>query len=189
MSLPHRVINTITTNLFHQFFTQLHKSAVHQVALTVLPGCPPLDDIERDISLVFTNSHPVFHYQRPMTPEMVEIGGIHCKEAKPLPTVSSCASFPVRLDGKRIDSDRVRVSGSAVFMTGFIFSSWIVRGIGSGGVCGGSRAGIHHVRGGIGHPDERYAAGDAGCFHPSLQSVTAARHLAVERQPATPSPR
>jgi len=88
MTLPQRVINTVSLFFFDQFFTQRHKTPVRSVAQTVLPNCPPLDDIEKEMSLVFYNSHPIFHYTRTMTPEMIEIGGIHCKPATSLAPVS-----------------------------------------------------------------------------------------------------
>ena len=87
MSLPQRIINTVSTFMVDQFFRQQQKSPIHAVVKTVLPNCPPMDDIEKEISLVLTNSHPIFHYPRTMTPEMIEIGGIHCKPANPLPPV------------------------------------------------------------------------------------------------------
>merc|ERR1712136_244946 len=85
MSLPQRIINTVSTFMVDHFFRQQQKSPIHAVVKTVLPHCPPMDDIEKEISLVLTNSHPIFHYPRTMTPEMIEIGGIHCKPANPLP--------------------------------------------------------------------------------------------------------
>merc|ERR1712136_467878 len=87
MSLPQRIINTVSTFMVDHFFRQQQKSPIHAVVKTVLPNCPPMDDIEKEISLVPTNSHPIFHYPRTMTPEMIEIGGIHCKPANPLPPV------------------------------------------------------------------------------------------------------
>jgi len=85
MTLMQRVLNTLTIFGLEKGFGGFSKSSVYSVIQTVLPDCPPLDDIEKEVSLVFTNSHPVFHYPRTMTPEMIEIGGIHCKPAKPLP--------------------------------------------------------------------------------------------------------
>jgi len=88
MNLPQRVLNTVSAFATKMLFSGLHKTTIHSVAKTVLPNCPPLDDIEKEISLVFTNSHPIFHYPRAKTPEMIEIGGIHCRTPQPLPLVS-----------------------------------------------------------------------------------------------------
>ena len=87
MSLTQRVVNTVSLKIFEQLFSQRHKSSVRALVEKILPGCPALDDIERETRLVFTNSHPIFHYARPMTPEMVEIGAVHCTPARPLPPV------------------------------------------------------------------------------------------------------
>jgi len=87
MNLPQRVLNTVSAFATKMLFSGLHKTTIHSVAKTVLPNCPPLDDIEKEISLVFTNSHPIFHYPRAKTPEMIEIGGIHCRTPQPLPLV------------------------------------------------------------------------------------------------------
>ena len=88
MSLPQRIINTVAIFFTEQLFLQWSKSSIYDIVKKVLPDCPPLDDIEKETSLIFANTNPVFSYRRPMTPEMVEIGGIHCTPAKPLPPVS-----------------------------------------------------------------------------------------------------
>jgi len=85
MSLPQRIINTVAIFFTEQLFLQWSKSSIYDIVKKVLPDCPPLDDIEKETSLIFANTNPVFSYRRPMTPEMVEIGGIHCTPAKPLP--------------------------------------------------------------------------------------------------------
>ena len=87
MTLSQRILNILNVEILDHFFFQRPKPTVRAIVQTLLPDCPPLDDIEKEVSLVFTNSHPVFHYPRTMTPEMIEIGGIHCKPAKPLPPV------------------------------------------------------------------------------------------------------
>lgn len=49
---------------------------------------PPLMEmIERNISMVFLNSHSVISDAKPLVPSMVEIGGFHIEDPKPLPKV------------------------------------------------------------------------------------------------------
>merc|ERR1712136_669356 len=84
MNLVQRVVNTVSIEMSMVMFTW-HRKSVYSEIKTLLPDCPPLDEIEKETSLVFTNTHPIFHYPRTMTPEMIEIGGIHCKPANPLP--------------------------------------------------------------------------------------------------------
>ena len=86
MNLLQRVINTVSIEMSMVMFTWPRKSVYSEIK-TLLPDCPPLDEIEKETSLVFTNTHPIFQYPRTMTPEMIEIGGIHCKPANPLPPV------------------------------------------------------------------------------------------------------
>ena len=100
MTLTERVINTVSVFAFEHFFTQRHKPSVQSVAQSVLPSCPLLDDIEKEVALVFSNSQPIFHYPRTMTPEMIEIGGIHCRPANslsPVRILSLCHFVQIRL--------------------------------------------------------------------------------------------
>lgn len=53
------------------------------------PDAPSLSDLERNLSLILTNSHYSLHGVRPFTTAVVEVGGLHVKEdATPLPYVS-----------------------------------------------------------------------------------------------------
>ncbi|XP_066982218.1 UDP-glycosyltransferase UGT5-like [Macrobrachium rosenbergii] len=49
------------------------------------PGLPPILDIERNQSLVLLNSHFSTGLSVPLLPSQVEVGGMHCRPAKPLP--------------------------------------------------------------------------------------------------------
>jgi glucuronosyltransferase len=86
MNLFQRTVNTFTTHLFGYFIHQFHHEKIHAIVRkTILPDCPPLLELERNISLVFTNTHPSLNYARAMPPVIVEVGGIHCRPAGPLP--------------------------------------------------------------------------------------------------------
>lgn len=87
LTLMQRLSNTISSFVHEIFMNSMHHSTVHNLVQHILPGCPPLAEIEKDVSLVLTNSHPVFNYPRPLPPQVIEIGGIHCRPANPLPTV------------------------------------------------------------------------------------------------------
>ena len=43
-----------------------------------------LSDVEKDVSLVLVNSHHSLGVGRPLMPNVVEVGGMHCRPAKPL---------------------------------------------------------------------------------------------------------
>uniref|UniRef100_A0A1B0DGR6 UDP-glucuronosyltransferase n=1 Tax=Phlebotomus papatasi TaxID=29031 RepID=A0A1B0DGR6_PHLPP len=46
---------------------------------------PSLEQLIHNVSSVFVNSHPGFHYPRALMPNVVEIGGIHIRTPKELP--------------------------------------------------------------------------------------------------------
>lgn len=48
-------------------------------------GVADVQDVAKETSLIFVNQHYSLHQPRPTTPNLVEIGGIHIQEAKPLP--------------------------------------------------------------------------------------------------------
>ncbi len=85
MNLFQRTINTLATNLFvfftHQWYQPTIRSMVQQRGV---PDCPPLVELEKNISIVFTNTHPAINYPRAMPPQVVEIGGIHCRQPNSL---------------------------------------------------------------------------------------------------------
>ncbi|XP_068216692.1 uncharacterized protein [Palaemon carinicauda] len=49
------------------------------------PGLPPLLEIERNQSLALLNSHFSIDVTIPLLPSQVEVGGMHCRPANPLP--------------------------------------------------------------------------------------------------------
>ncbi len=86
MNLVQRTINTIVTHMWSYFIHKYHQSTIHSlVRQSAVPDCPPLHEIEKNISLLLTNTHAAINYPRPMPPVVVEVGGMHCRPAKPLP--------------------------------------------------------------------------------------------------------
>ncbi|ODM98012.1 UDP-glucuronosyltransferase 2B20 [Orchesella cincta] len=47
---------------------------------------PNADEIDRNVSLLLMNTHFSLTYPRPLLPDVVEVGGLHTRESKPLPT-------------------------------------------------------------------------------------------------------
>jgi 2-hydroxyacylsphingosine 1-beta-galactosyltransferase len=45
---------------------------------------PSLGEIEAKASLILSNSHPALTHPRPLTPDLIEVGCIHCREARKL---------------------------------------------------------------------------------------------------------
>ena len=88
MTLSARIHNFIIGKVFEWVHSIGRGSEIRSIAQQkALPNCPPLDDIVKDISLVFTYSHPTFTYPVALAPKIIEIGGLHCRPAKPLPAV------------------------------------------------------------------------------------------------------
>ena len=86
MSLFQRTINTVATYFYSYFAHKYHQSAcLSYIRQTIMPESPSLQDLERNILLIFTNSHPAINYPRALPPQIIEVGGIHCRPARPLP--------------------------------------------------------------------------------------------------------
>nr|AHX56940.1 UDP-glycosyltransferase 210D1 [Daphnia pulex] len=86
MSLNQRLGNYLISKLFNTFVHDWHIDSVHSIFKKMVdPDCPPFIEIEKNFSLVFTNSHPSFSYPRTLPPQVIEVGGLHCRPARPLP--------------------------------------------------------------------------------------------------------
>ena len=48
---------------------------------------PSIHDIERNVSLIMSNSHFSIQFPRPALPDFIEVAGMHCRAAQPLPKV------------------------------------------------------------------------------------------------------
>ncbi len=89
MTFYERVMNLLISKIFN-YVTLESQLPVYLSIIRerVLPDCPPLDQIEREsVGLILTNSHPVFNYPRSLAPQVIEVGGSHCRQPKPLDTV------------------------------------------------------------------------------------------------------
>lgn len=90
MSLAERTINMLVSKVFDYISDDWHQSTIEGIVRKkLIPNCPPISEIEKNISLVFTNSHPSFTYPRTLPPQVIEVGAIHCRPAKPLPEVKT----------------------------------------------------------------------------------------------------
>ncbi|CAG7719991.1 unnamed protein product [Allacma fusca] len=86
MSFKERAINFLFNLLLDLYVgaTMNHKiEAVYRKELG--EDLPSLDVFRRNASMIFTNSHFTQTFPRPLLPDVVEIGGMHCKPAKALP--------------------------------------------------------------------------------------------------------
>ena len=88
MKLAERILNLITGKIFEWIHSVGPGPTVRSIVQKKgIPNCPPMHEIGKDVSLIFTYSHPTFTYSRTLPPKIVEIGGLHCRPAKPLKPV------------------------------------------------------------------------------------------------------
>lgn len=86
MNLSQRTINFIVSKIFQYVSHDLPIRTVESMFKRLTnPACPPLLELEKNISLVLTNTHPSFSYPRVLPPQVIEVGGLHCRPANPLP--------------------------------------------------------------------------------------------------------
>ena len=85
MSLMERVFNTVITHALGFFQDAFVFPRIQPAIDKYFPGAPSLIEMKANISAAFANTHPAFSYPRAYPPGVVELGGIHCRPAKPLP--------------------------------------------------------------------------------------------------------
>ena len=68
------------------YFENKYESIYRQHVGEDLPG--PFEIIQ-NASMIFMNSHFTFTFPRPLLPDVVEVGGMHCRPAKALPKVNT----------------------------------------------------------------------------------------------------
>jgi glucuronosyltransferase len=85
MNLGQRIANTLVTKLctfLQQWYEEITVPSI--VKEKGIAGCPSIQNIIKNVTMVFTNSHPSFTYSRSLPPQVIEVGGIHCRPAKSL---------------------------------------------------------------------------------------------------------
>jgi len=97
MSFLERVSNTVldlfvlfmSDNFFIQVMDKVYQDRLGK-------NYPSSAEIGANMSMLFMNSHPVMTFPRPLLPDVIEVGGMHCKDGKKLPKVQtphSCVTF------------------------------------------------------------------------------------------------
>ncbi|XP_071453613.1 UDP-glucosyltransferase 2-like [Hetaerina americana] len=85
MNFVERTINLMSVlgvNFYMNFFIY---PGHEKVARVYFGDIPPLTEIMKRTSLILLNNHFTYNYPRPLTPNMIEVGGIHLKSPNPLP--------------------------------------------------------------------------------------------------------
>lgn len=93
MVFVERVQNTlwyVTYMLFHSLW--LHPLC-DVVAKKIYSGSAPLMVLDRNVSLIMTNTHFSLYPNIPLAPNVVQIGGVNVQQVLPLPEVSANVNF------------------------------------------------------------------------------------------------
>lgn len=85
MTFPQRLHNFLITAVVHVFKHLAYYPAENEILHRYLPDAPPLSQIIYNASLILLNSHVSYHDPVPLLPNMIEIGGFHVSDPKPLP--------------------------------------------------------------------------------------------------------
>ncbi|XP_018565808.1 UDP-glucuronosyltransferase 2B16-like isoform X1 [Anoplophora glabripennis] len=86
LTLKERMLNTLHW-LVDRVMNEIFLNLQDRVASKCLGQQIPLNDIIKNVSLVFINANPLFNVVRPLGPKTVNIGGgVHLMEPQPLPT-------------------------------------------------------------------------------------------------------
>lgn len=83
MSFFERTWNALVSFFYANLFLQ--DQLYDAVILKYFPQAPSLQQACRQLSLVFLNEDPVLTRSSPTMPHAIPIGGLHCREPKPLP--------------------------------------------------------------------------------------------------------
>ena len=174
MTLSERTMNFMITRAFIYFASRWHFATSRSYAKRtgLIPDCPPLEEIERNMSLVFINSHPAFSYPRALPPQVIEIGAMHCRPAKPLLSVSYIIC--------------TRLLALDILIKKYCFS---VISTGFGNICKSvGRSGIYCVWSRDLAPTRRFARGNYPVVYQDFCPSPTSRDLAVEREATCGSP-
>lgn len=86
MSFLERLRNSLEMNICKIVYEKVHHWSIQKIVEEAFgPGVPPLHELTNRMSALFVNTHFSIFGARPYVPNVIEIGGIHIKPAKPLP--------------------------------------------------------------------------------------------------------
>jgi len=85
MTFLQRCKNVMAILGFHYLRHNHMFSGYDEIIKEVLPNSPTIAELENKVSFLITNTNPAISSVMPSMPYSVEIGGVNCKPAKPLP--------------------------------------------------------------------------------------------------------
>lgn len=51
------------------------------------PGLPSISELQKRTAIALVSTHPIFDYSQPLLENVIPVGGLHIRDAKPLPKV------------------------------------------------------------------------------------------------------
>lgn len=75
-----RFYNVVHTFYFNYIFHQLTSAQSDSIRKYVDPNTPGVRELENNMALVLTNTHPSLNGARPHVPALIEVGGLHVQE-------------------------------------------------------------------------------------------------------------
>lgn len=88
MNFLQRLNNFLVTYWEIYYRNTVYMPTEQKIAMKALGNIKPLTEVERNISLLLSNTDPVLDYPVPLPPNIIPVGGMHIKPAKPLPKVT-----------------------------------------------------------------------------------------------------
>ncbi len=88
MTFPQRVGNLVfnlVMDVNRYFMWNIKMEKIYQEKMGITQS---MSEIDANVSMVLVNSHFTLTYPRPYLPDVVDVGGMHTRDGKPLPKVS-----------------------------------------------------------------------------------------------------
>lgn len=87
MNYLQRLEHHLNVNFMVWYYKLIYLPAQYRVAKKIFPNLHinDLETYERKIKLLLTNTHPLYDYAVPLTPNIIPVGGLHIEKPKKLP--------------------------------------------------------------------------------------------------------
>ena len=93
MSFFQRMANLISATVFISITDHFFTWTIDKIHKQNYPYSRSVYDMAKDMSLVLVNSHPTTAWQRSLPPNLIPVGSVHTRPAKPLEQVNSILSL------------------------------------------------------------------------------------------------
>ncbi|KAK3929059.1 UDP-glycosyltransferase UGT5 [Frankliniella fusca] len=133
MSFAERVVNTAFSMAIRAHLALVWDREAQRVVEKHLgPGVPRLADLAYNMSLMLSNTNAALNRAKPLVPGVVEVGGIHIGETKPLP--QSCAQRTEAVEGlTEVGSSMSRTGTGTRALPGLVLLLGLLGLLGAGG--------------------------------------------------------